>query len=170
MTDKSNFTSDEWKLVLESVMMAGVAVTAAEPSGLWGLLKESFAGGTALVTAKMDPGSNALIKAVVADFETAQGRSTARDGLKEKLTGSKPAEIKAKCIETLRQAGAIVDAKAPGDAATFKGWLRQISQHVAEASKEGGFLGIGGVPVSEAEKATLTEISSALRLPHEFGV
>ena len=67
-------------------------------------------------------------------------------------------------IETLRQAGAVVDAKAPGDAAAFKGWLRQISQHVAEASKEGGFLGIGGVPVSEAEKATLTEISSALKL------
>jgi hypothetical protein len=164
MTDKSNFTSDEWKLLLESVMMAGVAVTAAEPSGLWGLLKESFASGTALVTAKMDPGSNALIKAVVADFETAQGRSTARDGLKEKLTGSKPAEIKAKCIETLRQAGAVVDARAPGDSATFKGWLRQISQRVAEASKEGGFLGIGGVPVSEAETATLAEISSALRL------
>jgi hypothetical protein len=75
-----------------------------------------------------------------------------------------PAEIKAKCIETLRQAGAVVDARAPGDAAAFKGWLRQISQHVAEASKEGGFLGIGGVPVSEAEKATLTEISSALKL------
>jgi len=45
-----------------------------------------------------------------------------------------------------------------------KGWLRQSSQHVAEASKEGGFLGIGGVAVSEAEKATLTEIASALRL------
>ena len=76
MPDKSNFTPDEWKLLLESVMMAGIAVTAAEPSGLWGLLKESFAGGTALVTAKMDPGADALIKAVVADFETAEGRST----------------------------------------------------------------------------------------------
>jgi hypothetical protein len=164
MPDKSNFTPDEWKLLLESVMMAGIAVSAAEPSGLWGLLKESFAEGNALMTAKLDPGADALIKAVVADFETAEGRSTARDGLKEKLTGSKPSEIKAKCIETLRQAGAVVDAKAPGDAAAFKGWLRQISQHVAEASKEGGFLGIGGVAVSEAEKATLTEISSALQL------
>jgi hypothetical protein len=101
---------------------------------------------------------------VVADFETAEGRSIARDGLKEKFAGSKPSEIKAKCIETLRQAGAVVDAKAAGDAAAFKGWLRRISQHVAEASTEGGFLGIGGVPVSEAEKATLTEISSALKL------
>jgi hypothetical protein len=164
MTDKSNFTPDEWKVLLESVMMTGIAITAADPSGLWGLLKESFAEGRELVTAKMDPNLNPLIKAVVADFETAQGRSTARDGVKQQLTGCKPAEIKAKCIETLRRAGAVVDAKAPGDAAAFKGWLRQISQHVAEAAKEGGFLGIGGMSVSEAEKATLTEISSALKL------
>ena len=67
-------------------------------------------------------------------------------------------------LETLRQAGAVVDAKAPADAAAFKGWLRQISQHVAGAAKEGGFLGMGGVTVSEAEKATLTEISNALKL------
>ena len=40
MADKSNFTPDEWKLLLESVTMAGVAVSAADPSGLWGLLKE----------------------------------------------------------------------------------------------------------------------------------
>jgi hypothetical protein len=164
MTDKSNFTPEEWKLLLESVMMAGIAITTVEPRGLWGLLKESFASGSALVTAKMDAEANALIKAVVADFETAEGRSIARDGLNEKLSGSKPAEIKAKSIETLRQVGAVVDAKAPGDAAAFKGWLRQISQHVADASNEGGFLGIGGVPVSEAEKATLTEIAAALRL------
>jgi hypothetical protein len=164
MTDKSNFTPDEWKLILESVMMAGIAVSAAEPSGLWGLLKESFASGNALVRAKMDPGSNPLIKAVVSDFESADGRSIARDGVKAQLTDSKAGEIKDKCIETLRQAGAMVDTKAPGDAAAFKGWLRQISQHVAEAAKEGGFLGFGGVPVSEGEKATLTEISHALRL------
>jgi hypothetical protein len=164
MTDKSNFTPDEWKLLLQSVVAAGIAVTAADPSGLWGLLKESFAGGTALAKAKMDPGANSLIKAVVADFSTAEGSAAARDGLKNTFKGSKPAEIKDKCIEILRQTAAIVDVKAPGDAAALKGWLQQISQHVAEASKESGFLGIGGVPVSDAEKATLTEISSALKL------
>ena len=164
MSDKSAFTPEEWKLLLESVIMAGIAVTAAEPSGLWGLLKESFASGSALMQAKLDPGSNPLIKAVVADFETAEGQSAARDGMREKLASLKPAEIKARCIETLGQARAAVDAKAPDDAAAFKRWLREISQHVAEAAKEGGFLGIGGVLVSEAEKATLTEISSALGL------
>jgi hypothetical protein len=164
MTDKSNFSPDEWKLLLESVMLTGIAVTAAEPSGLWGVLKESFAGGSALVQAKMDAAANPLIKAVVAELDTAQGRSIARDGLKERLFGAKPPEIKARCIETLRQVATLLDAKAPVDALAFKGWLRQISQHVAEASGEGGLLGIGGTPVSEAEKATLSEISSALRL------
>jgi hypothetical protein len=49
-----------------------------------------------------------------------------------------------------------------GDAAAFKAWLRAISQKVAEASKEGGVLGFGGVAVSDAEKATLADISKAL--------
>ena len=71
MADKSNFTPDEWKVLLESVMMAGIAVTAAEPSGLWGMLKESFAAGSELIKVKMDSGSNPLIKAVVTDFDTA---------------------------------------------------------------------------------------------------
>src|SRR5215467_5845755 len=102
MADKSNFTPEEWKLLLESVMMAGIAVSVAEPSGLWGLLKESFASGSALTQAQTDPGSSSLIKAVAADFETAQGQSITRDGLRETLASTKPAEVKVQCIETLR--------------------------------------------------------------------
>lgn len=164
MADKSTFTPDEWNLLLESVMMTGIAVTAAEPSGLWGMLKESFASSSALLKAKGDTAANPLIKAIVDDFETSEGRRAARAGLNEKLKGAQPPEIKAKCIETLQQAAATVDAKAPGDAAAFKGWLYQISQNVAQASNEGGFLGFGGIPVSDAEKATLGEISAALKL------
>lgn len=164
MADKSTFTKEEWAVLLQSVMAAGIAVTAAEPSGLWGMLKESFAGGSALVQARTDTASSPLIKAVVADFETSEGRSTARDSLKEKLQGLKAAEVKAKCIDTLRQAATIVDAKAPGEATAFKQWLRQISKHVAEAATEGGGIFGGGVAVSEAEKATLNEISSVLKL------
>jgi hypothetical protein len=43
MVGKTNFTSEEWKTLLESAMMAAIAVTAADPSGLWGTLKESMA-------------------------------------------------------------------------------------------------------------------------------
>ena len=164
MADKSTFAPDEWKVILESVMAAGMAVSAAEPSGLFGLLKEGFASSSTLVQAKMDPNTNALIKAAVTDFDTSQGRSIVRDGLKEKLSGSQAGEIKGKCIQILQQAGALLDAKAPTDAAAFKGWLRLIAEHVAEAASEGGLLGFGGVKVSDAEKATLAEISSVLKL------
>jgi hypothetical protein len=164
MADKSSFSPEEWQTLLESVMATGLAVTAAEPSGLFGLLHESFASGKMLAKAKMNPGANPLIKAVVDDLATNSGRSLSSDGLRQALTGKKPREIKAACIEVLGKADNILGAKAPGDAAAFKNWLRQIAQSVAEASTEGGFLGIGGVAVSDTEKATLTEISSALKL------
>ena len=163
LADKSSFTTEEWTLLLESPMLAGMAITAADPSGLWGLLKESFASGSALAKAMTDPGSSPLVKALATDFSTTEARSAARDGLKAKLANSKTAELKTKSIEALRQVSAVLRAKAPGDAADFKSWLRQISQATAEAASEGGgLLGIGGVKVSEAEKATLTEIDSAL--------
>jgi hypothetical protein len=162
MATKASFSPEEWTKVLQSVMMAGIAVTAAEPSGLWGTLKESMVAGHALLEAKTDASSSQLIKAVVADFETSEGRAAARERLQATLTGSKPGEVKAKAVAAVRDAAALLDAKAPDDAATFKAWLRHISQAVAEASSEGGFLGFGGVQVSEAEKATLAEISGAL--------
>ena len=58
-----------------------------------------------------------------------------------------------------------VRAKAPEDAAGFKRWLQDVAQKAAEAGTEGGFMGFGGVAVSDAEKATLAEISGALGAP-----
>jgi hypothetical protein len=162
MADKTSFTRDEWILLLKSPMIAGMAITAAEPSGLWGLLKESFAGGGALAKVAADPNASALVKAIASDFASSEGRSAARDGLKADFAGGKPADMKTKSVDMLRQVAALVNAKAPGDAAAFKTWLRQISQSTAEAASEGGSLFGGGVQVSEAEKATLNEISSAL--------
>ena len=48
MANKQNFKPDEWTKILESTMLAGMAVSAAEPSGLWGALKEAFASSSAL--------------------------------------------------------------------------------------------------------------------------
>jgi len=41
MTAKSNFTPDEWKVLLQSMIAAGIAISAAEPNGLWGVLSEN---------------------------------------------------------------------------------------------------------------------------------
>lgn len=162
MADKTSFTPEEWVQLLEAPMLAGMAVSAAEPSGLFGMLKESFATGKLLVQAKSDAGANALVRAVAADYQTAEGRKAASEGLKAKLAGGGPSEIKGRALETLRQVAALVTAKAPADAPAFKAWLEHIAENAAEASSEGGFLGFGGVQVSEAEKATLTEIAAAL--------
>lgn len=162
MANKQSFTSEEWIKILESPMLAGMAVSAAEPSGLWGLLKEAFASSSALAAAKLDAGSNELIKTIVADFETSEGRSVVQDALRKRFAGAKATDVAQRAVGNLGEVSAILNAKAPGDAAAFKAWLRAISQKVAEASKEGGVLGFGGVAVSDAEKATLADISKAL--------
>jgi hypothetical protein len=159
---KAAFTAEEWNEVLGGVFMAGFAVTAADPSGLWGLLKESFASGRALMEAKSSPNASELSRAIVSDMETSEGRSAAQDYVKERLKGAKRDEIKQRAIDALRSAAATVDQKAPSEAAAYKAWLLQIANNVAEASKEGGFLGFGGVDVSDAEKVTLSEIAAAL--------
>src|SRR5262245_42564327 len=134
MTTKADFTPEEWKQVLSSVMMAGMAVTLADPSGLIGLTKEGLASGSALVAARSDPNANALIKAVVADFETSEGRSAARDLIKRTVSGKQAAEMKVALLDALAHAGSVLDTKASIEAPRFKAWLTQLSQRVAEAA------------------------------------
>ncbi len=164
MAGKDNFTPEEWKTLLESPMMAGIAVTAADPSGLWGSLKESMASARAIMGAAHDSTAAELVRAIASDYETADGRSVAREGLRAELSGKRPAEIVTKALSAIKKAAELIDAKAPGDAAAYKTWLQHIAQAVAEASKEGGFLGFGGTQISEAEKATLTHIKESLGL------
>jgi hypothetical protein len=162
MADKSAFTPEEWRLILASPMLAGMAVTMADPSGLVGTLKEGFSGASALLAAKKDAGANAIARAIAADFDTSEGRSVARDGIKADMTGKTPAELKAQALDGLRKVNAILAAKAPEDAPAFRIWLREIAANAADAASEGGFIGFGGVKVSEAEKATLAEIDAVL--------
>jgi len=164
MADKSSFTPEEWKLVLSSPMLAGLAVTIAEPSGLWGMLKESMASASAVLTAGKDAKASPLMKAILADMETSDGRRIARDEITAGMSGKSPAEIKQQVIDKLAQVGNILDAKAPGDAATFKTWLKYVADQVAEAASEGGVLGFGGTQVTPNEKATIAEVGKALNV------
>src|SRR5688500_19897349 len=82
--------------------------------------------------------------------------------LQAQFKGVPLGELKSKAIVELRNVAAIVEAKAPDDASPFKAWLQDVAQKAAEAGSEGGFLGFGGVAVSDAERATLAEITAAL--------
>jgi len=118
MATKADFTPEEWKQI--SVMMAGMAVTLADPSGLIRLTKEGMASGSALVAVKSDPNANALVKAAVADFETSEGRSAARECIKTTVSDKQTAEMKDALLTALARVGAILDTKASAEASAFK--------------------------------------------------
>jgi hypothetical protein len=65
--------------------------------------------------------------------------------------------------DRLREAIGILSGKAtPEEVDDYKRFVMTVAQTVAAAHKEGGFLGIGGKPVSDAENRALDEISTAL--------
>ena len=170
MAGKTDFTPDEWKTLLESVMMAGLAVTAADPSGLWGTLKESMAtarSGHRRETRCQCHGAHQGTRWRIRDGRRARRRS--RRAADAAVWQNARRNCRRNRLEILKQAAAIVSAKSPADAAAFKAWLQHISQSVAEASAEGGFLGFGGVQVSDAEKATLAQIAATLALRPDRG-
>ncbi len=143
-------------------MLAGIAVSAADPSGLWGTLKEAAACSSALSGANRGSGANELVQAVRTEFETSDGRSSIQKALRVRFAAAEPSDCVSRSLVCLREVSVILDAKAPGDAAAFKAWLSDISREVAEASMEGSFLGFGGMKVSDAERATLTDIAESL--------
>src|SRR5262245_11413315 len=113
MANKQDFTSEEWPKLLRSPMLVGIAVSAADPSGLWGTLKEAAANSSALIAAKLDSSANELVKAVVSDLETSEGRSVVQQALKQCFAGAEPADCVQRSLATLREVSTILDAKAP---------------------------------------------------------
>ena len=75
MATKADFTAEKWNQLLGSVMMAGMAVTLADPSGLIGMTKEGLASGSAFVTAKTNPSecSRQIGRVRLRDFRRTQG-------------------------------------------------------------------------------------------------
>jgi hypothetical protein len=87
MASKADFTVDEWSLLLASPMIAGMAVTIADPSGIIGMLQEGWAGARSMLNPKNDPDASELAKAVAEDLMTSDGRSAAQALVKARITG-----------------------------------------------------------------------------------
>ena len=164
MANKRSFNPYEWQQILDSVTLAGMAVALTDYSHLRGLfrsMKEMKVCSEEAMAAKDDPSANELTKAVSADIK---GSVVISEHVRKLFVAGNAPETKAKTIEALREVSSLLDAKAPRDAVAFKSWLLRIGEKVAEASKRGGLLGFGGARVSDAQKATLAEISNALGL------
>ena len=137
MASKQNFTPDEWTKVLQSTMLVGIAVSAADPSGLWGALKEAARGSSAVIAARSSAESNELIKAVASDFETPQARSDVQKALKDCFAGAQPTDCVQRSLAHLREVSKILDCES----SRRRGCLQDVaSQHRSECGG-GGFRG-----------------------------
>ena len=86
MVGKTDFAPAEWKKVFENPILAGFAMTAADPSSFVGSLQEAFAEARSLAEAKT--GGSGLIKAIVEELLTSSGRADAREGIRTIAAGA----------------------------------------------------------------------------------
>ena len=157
MTTKADFTDDEWATVVRSPIVAGMAITFADPGGPIEVVKETSAV-LKFVTGEGEQRDD-LVGEVAREIRSlAQERTNPVGDFKPRgaLAGKE-------VIDEIARAGEIVTAKAtPDEAEAFRAWLLECAQRAANAAKEGGFLGFNAERVSQGEKDMLAQLGSAL--------
>jgi hypothetical protein len=155
MSQQSDYSPEEWKVISAAPVLAGLLVSVSDLSGPIGMAKEAIAVVRA-VTESASTSSSELIKAVSGGIAARGGKPDMPD------LPSDQASVRTALINSCKQAVAIVSQKSPAEADEFKRWLVSLAQKTAEASKEGGFLGIGGTLVSDSESGAVKELASAM--------
>lgn len=153
MTQRSEFNADEWTRVVEGPPLAGMIVITAQRGGT---LRESIALGKAYAEARQNQGANELLDAIVAEQPQVdpQERFSSAD------------ELRTRGVERIREAIEVVSQKAtPDEVDGYKQFVVDLAERAAHAHKSGGFLGIGGQEVSDAEQVALDEIRAAVDSP-----
>jgi hypothetical protein len=149
MTQKAEFNAEEWSLILEAAPTAAMIVIRANKGGT---IRESLSIGKTWAAEQQNDDATELVAAIVAD----------RPELDPKRY-SDPSEIVTIGLQRVRGAVDTVEEKATSlELEDFKRFLYDVSRHAAEAHKEGGFLGIGGTKVSEAEAEALQRLAETI--------
>jgi hypothetical protein len=153
MTSKKDFTDEEWARVRRAPLVAGVAISLADPGGPIEIAKETTA---TLRSATLPPSQEELLAAVALDVQAmTQHRQNPLGDFKPR--GGQ------QVLEELRAVNEIVTAKAtPEEAEAFRAWLLTAAQAAADAGKEGGFLGFGAEQVSAGERQMLEQVRAVL--------
>jgi hypothetical protein len=153
MTSKQDFADQEWTRVRRAPLVAGVAISLADPGGPIEMAKETMA---TLRSATLPPSQEELLASVALDIQaTTQHKQNP-------LADFKPRGGE-QVLEELREVNELVTAKAtPQEAEAFRRWLVAAAQAAADAGKEGGFMGFGGEQVSAGEQRMLDQVRAAL--------
>ncbi|MEE9320270.1 MAG: hypothetical protein V3U76_07495 [Granulosicoccus sp.] len=173
MSIKEAFTDDEWFLLSSTPAMIGAAMSSAAPSGVVGTVKELTASMRGSVAGLQDYPDSDLVAQLL---QKAENWDEAKDKMKDyrerikaRLQNSgvtSREQLHDNVIADCRAAAGLVDTKcSEEDARIYREWCVKIANLVAEAAKEGGFLGFGGERISQEERAMLTRIEEALGVP-----
>jgi hypothetical protein len=148
MTTKAAFNADEWSTITTAPALAAMGVAMAERGGT---LRESVSMARAYAEARREENGE-LVREVVST-PPALDPSTMRA----------PGDVAREGADRLRQAVALLEDKAtPEELADYRRFVISVAETVAGAKREGGFLGVGGRDVSDAEQAALDEIRATL--------
>jgi hypothetical protein len=153
MTSKQDFTEEEWTRIRRAPLVAGFAISLADPGGPIELAKETMA---SLRSATLPPSQEELLASVALDVEAlAQHRQNPLGDFKPR-SGQQ-------VLEELRAVNEMVTAKAtPEEAEAFRRWLLAAAKAAADAAKEGGFMGFGGEQVSAGERQMMEQLGTTL--------
>jgi hypothetical protein len=153
MTSKKDFTDEEWTRIRRAPLVAGVAISLADPGGPIELAKETMA---SLRSATLPPSQEELLASVALDVQALAQQ-------KQNLLGDFRPRSGQQVLEELRAVNELVTATAsPEEVEAFRGWLVAAAQAAADAAKEGGFMGFGAERVSAGEKRMLDQVRAAL--------
>jgi hypothetical protein len=153
MTSKQDFTEEEWARIRRAPLVAGVAISLADPGGPIELAKETMA---TLRSATLPPSQEELLASVALDIQ-------AMTQHKQNPLGDFKPRGGQQVLEELEGVNQLVTAKAtPEEVEAFRGWLLAAAQAAADAGKEGGFMGFGGEQVSAGEQQMLDQVRAAL--------
>ena len=143
MTNKENFTEEEWELIREAPTSAGMIVLTAQKGGSF---RESFAMAKAYTEARQQHGGSELLDAVVS-------AKPARDH----THSHSPDDLKTAGLGHLRDVVGLLEQKATAqEVDDYRGFVLTLADKVAHAHRE------DGAEVSDAERQAIVEIAEAL--------
>jgi hypothetical protein len=164
MATQTTFTTEEWTLlrIVPSLVVGGVS--AADPSGIFGAIKEAAAGMTEMIESLQKGSKLELLGAMLAD-RSIPGMPDPKTLVGEGDREQQMANLKSAVLGRIQEVANLVSRKAtPEEAKAYKQMIMSVAEKAANASKEGGFLGFGGVRVSSAEESFLNEVKAVLQL------
>ena len=163
MALKDGFTAEEWERLAGAPQAVGTAMMLASFSGLGGTAQEALSLGKTLAVGAA--GANELIREICAPEEGPAAQVALRERVKELDARNLNAELANLAMGRAKQAVDALKERSPDNVEPYKQWLMRLAFDVANASKEGDFLGIGGKRISDAERQMLETLSQVLAVP-----